>query len=264
MSLTESKSYLFQIPEIEAIIISFLNKSIDHQKLVLINKYFYQITTCDKTYLELRKFSRKMKSLRVYSSGKHNKLTITFMKSCKYGYPLVAKHLYQMYSDRINIHADNEYAFRWSCHNGCVDIVQFLLSLNDKIDIHAENECAFRWSCEKGHIIITNLLLSLDKFDIHVENEYAFTWSCANGHLDTVKLLIGLDNKINIHINNDYAFFKSCLNGHIDTVKFLFSLDEDNFLSIVKYILSINYLIKSHEMLMWLKSLINIEDIHEN
>ena len=55
---------------------------------------------------------------------------------------------------KIDIHANNEYAFRWSCYNGNLEIVKWLLSLKEeygKIDIHADDESAFRWSCYNGH-----------------------------------------------------------------------------------------------------------------
>jgi len=47
----------------------------------------------------------------------------------------------------INIHADNEWAFRLACKYGHLDIVKFLLTLepdHNRIDIHVENDRAFR------------------------------------------------------------------------------------------------------------------------
>ena len=54
----------------------------------------------------------------------------------------------------------------------------------ERVDIHADNECAFRWACYNGHIEIVRLLLSdevtnkFGKIDIHANNEYAFHWAC--------------------------------------------------------------------------------------
>jgi len=60
----------------------------------------------------------------------------------------VAKYLYQKH--KINIHAENKYAFRWTWENGHLVISKWLYILGNKIgspiDIHADNEFAFR-SC---------------------------------------------------------------------------------------------------------------------
>ena len=48
-----------------------------------------------------------------------------------------------------------------ACKNGNIEIVKSIINLdNDKIDIHFNNDRAFRWACAKGHIEIVKLLLS--------------------------------------------------------------------------------------------------------
>ena len=58
---------------------------------------------------------------------------------------------------QINIHAHDEYAFRYSCYYGHIEMVKYLIELGNQpnyqqINIHANAEEAFRWSCVKGHI----------------------------------------------------------------------------------------------------------------
>ena len=52
----------------------------------------------------------------------------------------------------INIHVNDEDAFRCSCANGHINIAQWLYELglenNQPINIHANNEDAFRCSCK--------------------------------------------------------------------------------------------------------------------
>lgn len=179
----EPTSYLFEIPEIEAIIIGYLDPIKDYKKLILINKYFYGIISSDKTYSELKNLSSKREFWLNYYAFKNLILNQIFITSCDHGYLHAAKYIYDNYHEKINIHVSSEYLFRWSCRDGRIETVKFLLSLDNKMDIHADNDCAFVWSCEKGHLQIAKLIYSLDpNIDIHVRNNYAFEWSLKNNH----------------------------------------------------------------------------------
>jgi len=62
------------------------------------------------------------------------------------------------------------------------------IELNSPIDIHAENEGAFAWSCCNGYLQIAKWLYKLGiesnfPIDIHANNEFASQLSCKNGHL---------------------------------------------------------------------------------
>ena len=39
----------------------------------------------------------------------------------------------------------DEYAFRWTCNSGNIEIIEFLLYIKPDINISVNNECAFRW-----------------------------------------------------------------------------------------------------------------------
>jgi hypothetical protein len=69
------------------------------------------------------------------------------------------------------------------------------LSLDQNIDIHAENDFIFWWSCGFGHLEVVKWLWSLDQnIDIHSENDYAFRKSCTGEHLEVAKWLCTLCN----------------------------------------------------------------------
>ncbi len=94
-----------------------------------------------------------------------------FCKLCKGGKICDTLQFYYEWKHIIDIHYDNEYAFRWSCKNGYLDLVKWLWKISDeKIDIHADNEYAFRWSCKNGYLDVAKWLLELF-FDEKYHNE---------------------------------------------------------------------------------------------
>ena len=96
--------------------------------------------------------------------------TRAFNEACQNGNLKLAKELYE--TNKIDIHFNNESAFKWSCRYGQIEIAKWLLTLDGKIDIHSNNDEAFRWCCSKGHIEIAKWLLTLDKFDNRLVCDY--------------------------------------------------------------------------------------------
>lgn len=260
----EVSQYIFPIIEIEQYIFSYLDLICDYQKLVLVNKYYYYTTINDTRYIELKKFCEDTKntvSLDELTYGETNiKIKNKFIGACKYGYVHTARYLLQKYQilndkllqfkaffeschndqllvakalleinskhNKIDIHRDDEYIFRYVCDQGHIEIAKWLYSLDDKINIHSLGDYVFRMSCEKGHLNIALWLYSLDnKIDIHCEKEYAFRYGCANGHIKLAKWLVKLGNynksPIDIRILHDMAFTMSCRNGHFKVAEWL-------------------------------------------
>ena len=103
--------------------------------------------------------------------------------------------------------------FQRSCVKGYINYAKSLITRYDKIDIHADNEYAFRLACQYGHLSVARWLVDLHeygygKIDIHIIGELAFQFACQNGHLDVAKWLIGLHDcgygKINQELVNQY------------------------------------------------------------
>ena len=61
------------------------------------------------------------------------------------------------------------------------------------VDIHVGGEYAFRWACGNGHLDVAQWLVGLGGVDIHAFDEYAFRRACANGYLECARALVGLD-----------------------------------------------------------------------
>ena len=122
------------------------------------------------------------------------------------------KHFYFQFSLKINIHTNNEEAFRYAARNGHLNILKYLISLHNtsssglpsfmirnthkKINIHAKDEWAFRWAAICNHLNILKFLISLHntygKINIHTYDDWAFRWAAFNGHLNILKYLISL------------------------------------------------------------------------
>lgn len=117
--------------------------------------------------------------------------------------------------------------FSWCCYYGHLDVVKWLLRVYSKeqtIDIHAENEEAFRISCGSGHLDVVKQLwkVSDGKINIHANNDYAFKWSCYNDYLDVVKWLWetsngGIDMSVIDSISeNDH---KECMANYLKSIR---------------------------------------------
>lgn len=234
-------TYLFQIPEIERIIIEFLDPLLDYVNLVLVNKYFYDIVMEIPIFMRLKEFYHKKDLPLIHNSisfhrninypHKLNKYQINFLKACQFGYLSVGKYFLVKYSNKIEICLFHTNIFQLCCLNGHLETAKFLLDLKCRnLDIHANHEAAFRWSCENGQLEIVKWLYSQsigngNPIDIHTCNEYAFLMSCKNGHFDVVQYLYNLDKgNFQIHSCNNFAFRWSLNNGHLEIWKWLCGL----------------------------------------
>ena len=72
----------------------------------------------------------------------------------------------------VNISSCNESAFRWACHNGHLEVAQWLLEVKPNINISAENEYAFKYACGDGYIEVAKWLYQIKpNIDISAKNE---------------------------------------------------------------------------------------------
>lgn len=129
-----------------------------------------------------------------------------FSMSCMVGQLTIAQWLYEIslsYIGVIDIHRNNDYAFRSSILNGKFDVVKWLVFISSNgisvpINIHSGNEYAFRMCCENGYLDIAKWLVEKSYNDdegmiaIHKENNYAFIHCCLRGHLELAKWLAEL------------------------------------------------------------------------
>lgn len=167
----EINNYLFDIPEIEEIILSYLNTPIDFFCLMLINKYYYEIVNKNKIFLEFDDFHKKQPILDSWHHAllHDEELHKKFLQVCHTGHQYVAKYLLAKHTNKINIHVHNDFFFLWSCSHGRIEIAKWLYSLDGKTNIHVMNELAYKQSCKNGHTKVALWLASIcDKYKLTI------------------------------------------------------------------------------------------------
>ena len=156
---------LFEYGDIFNYVMHFVNVIIDANSMILVNRNLYKLIVNHELFQSYIKLimSPKLDIFKI-SNGTPQ---YYFMKSCYYG-NTICKNI--IAANKINIHADGEYAFRCSCQNGHVELAKWLINLSRSdgftlIDIHADVEYAFRWSCENGHLEVAKWLIELSQSD---------------------------------------------------------------------------------------------------
>jgi len=127
-----------------------------------------------------------------------------FVSACIDNNLLVAKYLCQ--KNKINIHANDEYAFRCAFYHGHLEIAKWLYLLGNEIgypvNIHTDNEYAFTSACKNGHLEISKWLYLLGNeigSPINIDHEFTFSQACEI--LSSLLLLFSSDNRFNMTIN---------------------------------------------------------------
>ena len=110
-----------------------------------------------------------------------------FMILCSKGNLQKAMKMYNL-NKNIDISYENNYAFRWSCRNGHLNVANWLSKM--VILTQYQIDMSFAWSCEMGEYDIMLWLYETYSVNINGLDNYGFSWSCINGHLNVVKWLI--------------------------------------------------------------------------
>lgn len=121
---------------------------------------------------------------------------------------------------------------------GQLNIIEYLLTVpNLKTDIHYNNDYPIRISCHYGHLdsvkfLLTSPLLK-EKSNLLANEGESFIWAAEGNHLPVVKFLLNfpIDPHHISTITGQSAFMASCDQNAIDCIKFISKLDKFNMKS---------------------------------
>ena len=122
----------------------------------------------------------------------------------------------QLIENGADIHAENDWALRFSADNGHLNVVKYLVE--NGANIHTQDDHALCWSAGYGYLDVVKYLVE-NGANIHAQNDHALCWSAENGHLKVVRLL--LENGADIHADDDYALCSSAYRDHLEVVRLL-------------------------------------------
>jgi hypothetical protein len=75
------------------------------------------------------------------------------------------------YNNNIDIHYDDDYAFRCAVMNNNLDIARWLFSIGG-VNVHCENDQAFKWSCSMNDLEMAKWLVTVcDDYYVEIEDE---------------------------------------------------------------------------------------------
>lgn len=165
---------------------------------------------CTYNNLELAKWFYNMNKSYPYE---YNEI---FQMTCELGALKTAKWLYNIAN--IDIHSNNETAFKNACYEGYLETAQWLYSFGN-ININSYDS-VFHIACYRD-LKMAKWLYSLNIFDI---DEISFINSCKYKHtgVEIGQWLYSL-RVFNVNVRNE-AFKCACKDAAFETVKWLYSL----------------------------------------
>lgn len=248
------KERIFPIPEIDALIESYLDQLFRCQTYPLINKYYYQLMTNSNKYHRWKDFYENFLETKNLNESQDEKFLVIDKKSLTFpnrkfqlfyhafrnGYVYTSKYLYHRYNLQNYYFSKHGLSlFIKGCREGYLDLVKWIYSLRArkksfKFNIHHAHEKAFRKCCGNGHLEVAKYLIGIanlegksikiDAYDYKTHT--AFTKACQGNHKHICQWLVEYGREkntpINIHSNIEAPFKSCCCKGHFELAKWLY------------------------------------------
>jgi hypothetical protein len=140
----------------------------------------------------------------------------SFCYCCEKGYIYMAKWIHRL--GGVNIHDNDDRAFRRSCEFDHLEIAKWLYSIG--ANIHAHNDRAFRRSCRYGNYEMAKWLCSIG-IDINIQPNRTFKVPCF--------YLLVLQDHEPLHAYCGHDEVQNYLLGLIKVIKWLSTLRDEWF-----------------------------------
>lgn len=129
--------------------------------------------------------------------------------------------------------------FTFGYRNGVPFYVQKLINYGGQnkgfLNVHKNNEDAFRWALRTNDMETVQILLNnqdkLGGIDINANNDQAFRECAVVGNLEAIKFLYDLAQQrktpVNINTNKNEAFYRACTGGYLDVAQWIYQKSID-------------------------------------
>ena len=148
--------------------------------------------------------------------------------ACRNGKIDIVKYLMENWSHLIDITAEDNYAIRNACANGHINLIVYLMeNWSHLIDISAVKNYAIRWACFRGHLLLVKYLMEnwSHLIDITDRYNYAIRCVCKCGKIEVIVYLMeNWSHLIDITAENNDAIRSACEKDKIDVVKYLIAV----------------------------------------
>lgn len=145
----------------------------------------------------------------------HEKGDIAIVIASSYGDLEMVKFLI---SKGINSQAYSDSAFIYACTRGYLEVAEYIYS-NSWVDVHADDDAAFRHASSFGHVEVIKFLACKGA---NIKNPYGLRWAVINKHIEVVKFLISKGVKA-----NERDFFNACELGAVEILKEIITSSAD-------------------------------------
>jgi len=190
---------MFKHPDLDKYLLFFLDRASIRQ-LLQVNHHWYGIIL-NSPFLKYLNMSSEILSISIMKTKTisllqwlveverdRNFIILVSIASRQNNVPMI-KYLYP--------HIDNslrEFAIREGSEYGSLHVIQFLV--NRGVNYHGINDYAFRWACDGGYLEVAKYLYSQGDIDYHTDNDFCFIWACKSGRMDIIHWLwtLGIQN----------------------------------------------------------------------
>lgn len=147
-----------------------------------------------------------------YGYNKSYNYVNKYFIACLNGNLSIVQSIYYstLQKNKLKAKALAERGFIDSCLCGHKNIAEWLLQNAPDLDIHAEDDAAFRLACVNGFLPIALWLYNLGNVNIHSRDDIIFKKTLLSGKIEIVKFIYSLSESSSINLDWNELFTILC------------------------------------------------------